>query len=123
MKKKCFWGIGILVVIVIISAIYFLHTSSEDETVSLYSKSCDELEGLRSAEFDKLDFSCRTDLDCSLTSPLPCGGCINKNTETKSYKLIDNVLYDKGCITTVISCLVAIGCKCLNNTCEAIIPK
>lgn len=84
---------------------------------NLDSKSCNELEELKTKEFDRLDFSCKIDTDCSLI-PIACGLCVNRNTNTEKYEEIYNVMVKKACIPTPGCLRAEYKCLCLNNKCE-----
>lgn len=87
----------------------------------LSSKSCDELIDLQNKEYNKLDFSCKTDEDCVSSDAFFCSGCLNKNADIKMYEAVTNTLYNRDdCLIAYPACLVFVGCKCTNDKCESL---
>lgn len=111
-KKKWIWIIGIVIIIVL--AFYFY----SNETAFLYIKSCDELGNLLDNEYNKIDFSCNVNSDCIYASNLPCGACMNKNSDMIKYVLIDNEM-SKRCSSASPACTARIKtpthCECIFN--------
>lgn len=90
-------------------------------TSYLSSKSCDELIDLQNKEYNKLDFSCKTDEDCVSSDAFFCSGCLNKNADIKMYEAVTNTLYNRDdCLIAYPACLVFVGCKCTNDKCESL---
>lgn len=80
---------------------------------------CNKLEKLKSVEFNKLDFSCETDADCTI-APGEWGPiCVNINTNTEKYKEIFYTMIKKDCLP--LRDFPPVECKCVNNKCERII--
>ena len=101
MKKKYYWIVGIVIIIAILSILL------------IALESCDFLRMLKDTQFNKLDFSCKTDADCV---PIDCGTCAKNNLDIEKYEEIKNKCAIKGCIATS-SCL-SFECKCINNKCS-----
>ena len=106
MKKKYYWIVG--VVIVILSIISYL----KYDELSLQFKSCDDLFELRAIESHNLDWFCSKNEDCIISK-----GCTNKDTDRRKYDLISNMI-DSKCVMNRQVGIPIIGCRCLNNMCE-----
>lgn len=84
----------------------------------LSSMSCDELSTLLDEEYDKLDFSCRSDKECIESDIRQCD-CKGANTDTKKTGEIDKTLREKECFRVQIECR-PFECKCINKVCTKV---
>jgi hypothetical protein len=109
MKKLYIAGIAVIAVLILILYIY-LNT--------LTFKSCGELYNFLDNEYYKIDFSCNVNSDCIYAPNLPCGACVNKNTDMSKYALIDNEINTR-CSSASPACAMRTktptGCKCIFN--------
>ena len=84
----------------------------------LNSMTCDELSTLLDEEYDKLDFSCRSDKECIESDIRQCD-CKGANTDTKKTGEIDKTLREKECLRVQIECR-PFECKCINKVCTKV---
>lgn len=109
MKK---WYSIVAIIITIILAFYLLNETA------FTLKSCDEIDNLLDNEYHKIEFSCNVDSDCIYAPNLPCGACVNKNTDMSKYVLIDNEMNSR-CSSASPACAMRTrtptGCKCVLN--------
>src|SRR3989339_161717 len=85
--------------------------------------SCNELKKSIQIEDSKINYECKTDIDCIRNDKggLGCMNCINKNTSEEYLKKIGDIYatgVKKGCFPQ-LQCRQS-TCQCMNNKCEGI---
>lgn len=96
------------------------NVKNADDQISLNSKTCDELLVLSKNEFDKLNFSCDSDNDCT-TGAGQCS-CKKAGVNTDKFSEIYEIEVKKNCIPR-IEC-APYECKCTDNKCAyKVLPR
>jgi len=109
MKKKYYWIIGIIVIVIILSVLTNF-TADINNQISIVF-------------FDK---SCKTDSDCNLISPgcpgtcLPCDAVICAKGSWKDRFCPLPTFYEVKCAPCPFKNITT-ACKCINNKCEKMI--